>query len=82
MAGRPRQTWSADAALAAHDVHLVRQAGVELQRRVAGRELNALDYFPRSYDEFRVYPPRMIAAAIGAVVTPAPVAIALMLMRV
>ena len=46
------------------------------------RELNALDYFPRSYYEFRVYPPRMIAAAIGAVVSPAAVAIALMLMRV
>src|SRR5207244_784012 len=36
VASRTREAWTAHSDLPAHDAHLVRQAGIELERRIAG----------------------------------------------
>ena len=50
--------------------------------RSLGRQLNALDYFPASYYDFRVYTPRVAIATAAIAIAPAGVAVALMLFAV
>ena len=47
-----------------------------------GRQLQALDYFPVSYYNFRVYTPKVAIATAAIAIAPAGVAVALMLFGV
>src|SRR5437764_1505133 len=47
-----------------------------------GRQLEALDYFPVSYYNFRIYTPKVAIATAAIAIAPAGVAVALMLFGV